>query len=624
MLAAALMLPSTPPSRGAVPDLATLFAALNALDTPNYTGGLPRRNRALAAQIRAAMATEFPEIVCEPAEGAAGTLLGFTDEAAERGDLPKNLNPNLAHLLKAFEHERQEVRDTAAYTIGLLGPSATDLEPALRKRLAVVRSDQRLKGNWHNDAYAKVTCQSVAAADFRQVIPDAMLPPLEPWRDFLRQAAVLMATLYLAEDVEYPPDMMGSAYNSYALASEAGPAVALLARILESDRLSIQKQAEAATALRTIEPELAKPALPALLRHTGTTDPQLRFAVTEALVRMKHEAAIPLLVRRVEEQWWHFSWERELCQYGSSAIAAEPALLDLLHREGAWPTNMRSAAIVLGCIGSRRSIPELLSLLALPDWETQEVVAAVLGRLGDARSDVTTALEQLATAHWSKRVRIAAERGLKKLTGRFVDDGRLERFEVVSVSWSPQPIDHGLPWCDERGKYSIDGQRWFNVAWTKLGRAPVPRGFKRAVTNHGTRHFLRVGDGWLYAADLGHYGGELEHVADDGRVTPLSAPWHTAGGGFVYDRKAILAFGSQVLISGEGGVLFDVARKTDGIWMATRVAALPSGATNAYAFGPHGEVLLGDEANQYAVVARQVVPLKCERTHKGSYFDKRR
>ncbi len=621
-LALAWFLVGTPAPNGAPADLAALFDKLNALSTANYSGGLPRRNRALAAQIRSALTQQFPQIPCEQVGDGEGTLVGFADDAGDERKVPEDLDPNLARLLKAFEHDRQEVRDTAAYTIGLIGPAAKSLESALRKRFAVMDSSLRVKGNWHNDAYAKVTCQSVVAADFRQVIPDAMLPPLEPWENFLGQAATLMATLYLDENIEYPPGMMSHAYSSYGMAHKADPAVPLLARILENDRLSVQKQFEAATALGALEADVAKPALPALLRHTSTKDPQLRFAVTEALVRSKHSAAIPLLIERVELRWDHYAWERALCQYGTLALPAEDALLNLVRVQDGWPTDVRSAALVLGCIGSKKSIPGLLSLLPFPDWQTQEVVAAVLGRLGDSKPEVVAALEKLAKAHWSKRVRTTAERALEKLAGRFVDNGSLESFEVFELRWSPQPIDHGLPWCDDRGRFSIDGRGWFNVTWTKLN-GKVPKGFKRKAAEIGTRHFLRVDDGWLYAANYGHEGGEFEHVSDDGRVTELSAAWHTSGGGFVREGDAILGFGSQILISGEGGVLFDVARRSDGVWKATRIAALPSGATSAFAAGPNGEVLLSDEANKYAVIARQVVPLKCTRVHKGNFFDER-
>lgn len=622
-LVGALMLAASGAPSAAPRDIATLFAALNALDTPHYTGGLSRRHRALAEDIRTALSPQFPTIACPKPDWSQGTLIGLDKHADDLKDTGKPIDPNLAQLLNAFDHQRQEVRDTAAYTIGLLGPAAIDAAPALARRFASWDG----KGNWHNDAYGKVICQNIGAADFREVIPDALLPPEEPWNDFLRKSAALMATLYLDPEIEYPPDMMGYAYGNYALAhgDAAKDAVPLLAQILDSDKLSLQKQREAAEALSRLEPDVAKPALPALLRRANAPDPDIRYKVGESLIRAKHSAAIPLIIERVQNGYIHWSWRHPLCAFGPAAIAAEDALLKLARGDGTWPSQQREAYRALGCIGSRTALPTLLTGLALPDWQTQGSVAIALGLIANPGDEAIAALEKLAARHWSNRVRSAAENALVKHGRRPAppkpadDTALVEAMDVDSFNGAT-PIDHGLPWCDERGKYSIDGRSWFRVKWNKRTQAPVPKGFPIQIANHGTRAFLRVDDGWLYGADFGHYGGLFQHVSDDGKVAELDEPWHNATQGFVRDGDRILAFGFQSMKSGEGGALFTVARTSEGAWKAKRIASLPSPA-NASAKGPGGELLFTDGPNTYAWT-NDVVPLKCEKTHRGSFFDR--
>jgi hypothetical protein len=622
-LIAALMLVVCGAPSAAPRDSATLIAELNALNTANYTGGLPRRNRALAEEIRAAMLPQFPAVECPPHDWRDGTLIAGDDDTRALDRPAGKIDANLAELLSAFNHERQEVRDTASYAIGLLGPSAVDARPALRSRFGGWKG----KGNWHNDAYAKVTCQSIGPADFRKVIPDALLPPQAPWTDFLRKATVLLAKLYLDPDVEYPPDMMGNAYSSYSFPDNAADAVPLLAQVLDDDRLSLPKHIEAAAALQTLTPEMAMPALPSLLHHARAADPTLRHYVAEALIKAKHDAAIPLLIERVEAGAIHWSWRHPLCAFGARALVAEDALLDRTRREREWPTNVRAAYRVLGCIGSRKSVPTLAAGLAFPDWETRGEIAIALGNIPDPGAEAIAALETLAARHWSKLVRTSAENALMKLGQRAPRPevnatDYVEPLDVMRLPWSSvAPVDHGLPWCNPAGKYSIDGRTWFRIKWERRKGAALPKAFPVKLPEWGTRQFVRVEDGWLYGADFGHEGGRFQHISDAGKVSELDETWHNATQGFVHDGGAILAYGYQILKSGDGGVLFNVARNTDGVWRAARIATLPSPA-HERAKGPNGEILLSDTPNQYAVIEREIVPLKCEKVFKGSFFDR--
>jgi len=620
----ALMLIVSAAPNAAPRGIATLIAELNALDTPNYTGGLPRRHRALAEEIRTVLLPQFPVIACPGADPQV-SIIGYDPDTDALKDTEKPIDPNLAALLKAFDHQRQEVRDAAAYTIGLLGPAANAAAPALGKRFAAREG----KGNWHNDAYGKVVCENIVPADFRMVIPDALLPPQEPWQDFLRKAAVLMATLYLDPDIEYPPGMMEYAYTNYAIAfgDNAADAVPLLAKILDSDKLSLQKHREAAGALSRMEPRIAQPALPALLRHTNTADDTLLNAVTEALIRAKHPAVIPLLIQRADREYLPWSWRPAFCTFGPGAISAEDTLLALAKRDGVWPWIQREAYRALGCVGSRKALPVLIAGIAIPDWQTQGSIAIALGQIPNPGDGAIAALEKL-TQHWSSRVRSAAENALVKHGRRpappkQADDAQyVEALDVESLGGGT-PINHGLPWCDDRGKYSIDGKSWFRIKWRKRTQEPVPNGFPghKGPIVRGTRAFLRVGNGWLYGADFGHYGGLFQHVSDAGNVSELDEPWHNATQGFWQSGDKIYAFGYQLLKSGESGALFTVTRNAEGIWKGKRIAALPS-IVEASAIGPNGEILATDGANTYAWTG-DVVPLKCEKTHKGSYFDRR-
>ncbi len=601
-------------SAGPQGELAKLFAELNALRTANYTGGLPRKNRDLAARIRSAMLPEFRAAKC----GAVGegTVIAF-----EGSPLPplSSLSSNLSTLVRAFDHERQEVRDTAAYAVGLLGPSAKQAAPFVERHIVGLLDSKRpVKGGWYNDTLAKLICDELGASDFRTVIPDAMLPPVEPKSEFKRKAAILLATLYLDEDIEYPPGMMARAYSTYddPLNDEATDAIHLLAQVLENPALSAQKHFEAAFVLRMVEPQMARPALSALLRHANTSDPDVRREVTEALLRQKHEAAIPGLTERIKTTS-KYEWERQLCEYGVTAISAESTLLEVIRDERAWPSDVHAAVNVLGCIRSKNALSALIDLLKVPDWETQERIAKAFAEIGDQGQQIVAALEALARKHWSRRVRQAAVDTLVKFGLRPASEAskkepnKVDDVDVVRVGGPPPSIYHGLPKCSPRGRFSIGGAAWFPIAWKSATLEPLPRRFpKLPIYGRGTRAFMAVDDGWLYGANLGHYGGLLRHVSTSGTVTDLEGGQDTPIAGFHRDGTRVLAFGFQILRGDSGGSLFEVRKNSDGKWESKRVVGLPSPPLR-FAAGPGAELFLADELSTYGVIANDIVPLKC-------------
>jgi len=195
----------------------------------------------------------------------------------------------------------------------------------------------------------------------------------------------------------------------------------------------------------------------------------------------------------------------------------------------------------------------------------------------------------------------------------------LEELPEVIFGGPPSPVDHGLTWCNEEGKYSIDGVRWFNVTWQQPSIVPYPDGFPlRDLPGFGTRDFVRVEDGWFLGADLFHYDGLLFHVSYTGERVDLSGR-DIQIRGFFQQGSRVFAFGYMVLKDEEAGSLFELTKAADGSWTRTRVASLPS-APWSHARGPNNELLLSDGPNDYAVIGSTIVPLRCERTRQGSYF----
>lgn len=595
------------------------ISALLQIDDANYTGGLSRKDRALAESVVAGLRSKFPYVACAEPDFRSGELVGLgNDKAGDPRPSLAGVDPDLAVLIGALDNPRHKVRDLAAYTIGLLGPSAKDAQPVLSEKFSQTTG----KGGWYNDAFEKVSCDQVVAGDFRRTLPDDLLPPETPWTSFLSSSAVLMAKLYLDEDIEYPPGMMGYAYGNYAIADFADAAVPLFAQILENDRLSPQKHIEAAQALSRIPVSSTAAAIPGLLRRAESNNYELRHWVGTALVRLHHEKAVDLLADRVRAGALHWSWERELCNFGSAAISAQDVLIDVGLR-AEWQSNLRAAVTVLGCMRSTKAIASLMPLLELPDWVLSQRVATALGRIDRDNPEIERALTRLVATHWSARVRKAAMEALlgSTIVGDDSDNEPQASEDDVVIVFGGRDgaVDHGLPWCDDRGLYSLDGNAWYPVEWIWPSLKPIPQDFPAIdLPEHGTREFFRVEDGWLFGSNLGHYDGSFAHVSKTGEFTELNDN-HAQISGFFRQGSRIFAFGYEILKTGEGGSLFEVMKSSDGHWSFRWIGALP-GDPVAYAAGLNGELLLSDGANDFAIVADDVVPLKCELVRPGSYF----
>lgn len=598
-----------------------------ALDRANYNGGQSREDRAVADAIHAAMASRYTG-TCEAPDPRAGELVGFIGDRAKRR-LPSldRVDPDLAALIRALDHPRQEVRDVAAYTLGLLGPSAKDAIPFLEAKFG---AHELPKGGWFNFAYGRVSCQQVSSADARHALPDALIPPGPPPQEYFEKMDALLVTLYRDPDYEYPPGFLSDNFTA-----SSADAADMIARILDDPALSEQKRSEAAyVLLNRVKPEALGPALPALLHQINSTNDDIRFYVGYALVRLKRPEGVPLVAATLGQDGfrdWASDWWEDFCAMRHSAIAAEDKLIALAqHAE--WPSVARRAVKALGCIGSVKSVPALMPMLAARDWQLNVVAAQAIGAIGVKSPELIDKLRSLSGTHWSSKVRAAANQALIGLNlaskppppPPHRDNGSGEEGEqVVVVSNAlPGPFNHGLPNCDKSGRYSIDGTTWFSVRWSKPRYERLPAGFPRVriVQSVGTQTFLPVPGGWLMGSDGFEDEGVLAFVSRSGQVQHILEAYHATIMEIVEMQGRYFAFGLELLKDGDAGSLFEIKRDEAGVWHAERILTLPS-IPEVYAIAPTGELLLSDGPNDYAVVNGDVAPLKCETTLPGNYFD---
>ncbi len=591
---------------------------LHQLDTKGFTGGLSLGNRRLSEKIQSALSVDFKKVSCETPEPLAGILV--SQKASK--DIPqlsslKGLNPIFIALVSALSHQRQEVRDTAAYSLALIGPSAIRALPFLSHN----QSNKLLKGQWYNFAISKITCESWAGPDFRRVLVDGILPSERPWIPFLKKSATILANLYLDENIEYPEGMLGYNFGNFSFSNTGISAAPSLAKIADNESLSLQKRREALEALNHLEGDAASIAIPILKKLSTNPDDELKWQSQDLLIKLGQPQGVDFLITRIQEGDFVWSWEDELCTYGNDGVRAESELQKIVQNEN-WPKMLVGAVNALGCIGSKKAIPKLTKLLNSNNWLLAEAAAKALGKIGVIENTIISALNKTYQTSWSKIVRESARNALVNL-GELESSNRSHEEDndenMIFMKMGPSPIDHGLPWCDETGKYSTDNERWFSINWESSERPEPPRNFpSKYIADHGTRTFLKVDNGWLYGSELGHYDGEFLFWSENGEEYSLSDAY-TDIYKIMHHNNKIIAFGYQVIAGGDSGALFEI-EKVDGIWKAKQFLTLPS-PPFGYAISPDGHLLLSDGPNDYAIIDREIVPLKCEKTFDGNYFN---
>jgi hypothetical protein len=616
----------------AQPENPPALLALTKINTPNYTGGLSRAHRAIAHAIHDSMKSRYRRRCGDVAQDVT-IIQAATDKRNPPRDNLKDVDPALAFLIRTLDDPRQEVRDLAAYTIGLLGPDAKAAQPILTARF----SDDDAKGGWYHSALKRVSCENYADAEITRTIPDALLPPgahITSWdKDDDKSYALVLSSsritrmlvprLYLDPDIEYPPGTLRKEYeDAHPSQDDSGPPVPhlpLLVQIVEDKRLSAQKHTEAAFALSRMPRHEAKRVLPVMIRLSETAFDELKFIADRTLVTMRHERGIPILVGQIREGTFFPYWEQDLCAYGPTAIAAEDKLMTIAQNAQA-PSFARAGVRALGCIRSSKSVPLLTRLLKGPDWQIAALSAVTLGSLQKADPSVIDALTSISRTHWSGIVRQAATRALAQISGQKISAQPLaiERTGEMIIG-AVGAFDHRLPRCDEQDEFSVDGKTWFDRKWNFPERMAPPRGFAAAnlLQPIGDQIFVAVYDGWLVGSDGFEGTGVLAHVSQTGKTRHLDngISFNGADGDATVRHifrhgKSYIALGYQILTVGEAGVLWQIDQGPDQAWRAQRKMILPS-APVAYMLGPNGELVIGDMKNTYAVVGERIAPLKC-------------
>lgn len=243
--------------------------------------------------------------------------------------------------------------------------------------------------------------------------------------------------------------------------------------------------------------------------------------------------------------------------YGPDSVASGPAIARFLDKK--YPSNLRAdAALALGKIGDRSSIPALLALAPDldDDWVLGYNVSETLGRLHAA--DAEPLLRRLAADHWHRGVRNNAQRALAMLAG-----GSFARPEVAGDG-APYPGPRGadggeylylgdLRWAGDdpagkcwgtQGKRTIDqggAMRWPGKGAVEIGFALPSPAVSREIRKHMPEDargalvaLYPAARGDFAAFNAGEFGGGLYYLPRSGSAQeligePVDAVWRLGG-----------------------------------------------------------------------------------------------
>lgn len=316
---------------------------------------------------------------------------------------------------------------------------------------------------------------------------------------------------------------------------------------------------------------------------------------------------------------------RDTAALGAYGAAAAPALVELLASPD-WEIRALSAR-ALGFIGEVSAAPALIEAMQDPrDVNLNWAAAVSLSRLRAAGSE--GALQRTADGHWHPAVRIAAARAADQVRiggpARAASATAFEFFDGIDDPvWACESPRTGI--VDEpasqklyahKHKRQIAKLRYSTVV---IGYGPpegtppnasgaIESGMIEMTPENMIRHetailqtpdtALRVDGGWLVGSDRGEWGGELAYIADGGDARVVLEDNIE---GIFKLGQTIVAVSGLAHLSQNQGMLYALARGSDGAWHATPWRALP-GAPQRSWLAPDGRLLVNTYAGGAVLV----------------------
>ncbi|AKS41583.1 HEAT repeat domain-containing protein [Wenzhouxiangella marina] len=271
-----------------------------------------------------------------------------------------------------------------------------------------------------------------------------------------------------------------------------------------------------------------------------------------------------------------FFTARSLSAIGREAVAAEPALIEVLRRSVHRESRLL-AARTLGFIGSPASLSALLEALDSPsDVVLNWNAAHALGRIADLGA--LNALEAAATDHWYPPVRQAAAQAIQSLNGASVYVPlRRDVYDWAIDFNSNEAIGSEIEPCDLWPDSETAIIKTPFIAKDPHDIVKVP-GLHLEIRNHpedqlerpvAPRFVVPVEGGWLGGSDRGEWGGELVYFDENGDQKILL--W--AGVRFIHRFGS--AFIALVQEYSDHGAVFRLSRNSRGHWVARFWRGLP-------------------------------------------------
>ncbi len=274
----------------------------------------------------------------------------------------------------------------------------------------------------------------------------------------------------------------------------------------------------AVTTLGAMGPSAAS-AAPDLLKLAASEKADFGEAVVQALIGMRHPAAVTSLLNRIAKgDKLAFI---DLADLGYAGKSAGPAIVKYLND----PDRTVYAARTLGYIGYAEATQPLTRALSSDDWRLVYVACESLGQMKAATAGAE--LERVANTHWYPPVRDAAKAALGAIAGkdtRKPHDGVPPSFHFIDYQWAGDKL------C-ARARLEPD-QRYASTA---------------------------VPGGRLVGTDLGEFGGGLYFVDDATGVEHRVLADNIIGIFQVGSR--LVALGGLAHMATNYGTAFEIARK---------------------------------------------------------------